>query len=960
MTNLAIHFQTHFMIKKLFLLDAMALIYRAYFAFSQNHRVNSKGLNTSAMLGFTNTLHELLKSQKPSHIGIAFDTLAPTHRHTGFASYKAHREAMPEDLVKSLPYIDQIVDAFRIPKLFVDGFEADDVIGTLAKKAEKQGFTTYMMTPDKDFAQLVSDNIYMYKPAKMSNPAEIWGVQQVLDRFQIKRPEQVIDILGLWGDAADNIPGIPGIGEKRAMELIAKYDSLENVIANAEQLTGKMKENVIQFAQQGLDSKMLATIVLDVPIHFDEESLRYQTPDFDLLTAIFEELEFKTLAKRIFTDLNYAKRTALPPDEKLIKEANSESQNSTTLDMFAQLDEQVPGSSGVKSLMDLSVQKHNYQLVETEIKRSQLIHHLASQKQISIQLLTTHDDPHQAQLAGICFAWNKFEAHYVPFPADYQEAIKLLETFKIVFDNENIQLVGFDLKYTISLMKWYQRPIHNSLFDVMLAHYLIEPDSKHNLSLLSERELGFSILQSEDLLGRKSEAFQRLETKGLDYRDVKPSLLAEFAGQRADVLLQLFDNLHAKLKESDLLSLYEEVEIPLLRVLAHIENQGVKLESSVLESYSKVLAVEIEQIERRIYELAGHSFNIASPKQLGIVLFDELKVDEKPKMSKTQQYKTGEEILIKLLKKHEIVPLIMSYRSLTKLKSTYVDTLPKLVNPRTGHIHTSYNQAVAATGRLSSNNPNLQNIPVRTSEGREIRKAFVPMDDDYVMMAADYSQIELRIIAHLSQDANMLADFKEGKDIHTATAARVYHVPEEEVSKDMRRNAKSVNFGIIYGISAFGLSENVGISRKEAKEIIDQYFIQYAGIKLFMDKQVKLAREKGFVETMLKRRRYLRDINSSNAIVRALDERNAINAPIQGSSADMIKIAMIQIFNEMSRRGMKSKMILQVHDELIFDCHRSEMQELQSLVVDLMSTALPLSLPVVVDSNFGDNWLQAH
>ncbi len=938
--------------KKLFLLDAMALIYRAYFAFSNNPRINSKGLNTSAMLGFTNTLYEVLKTHKPSHIGIAFDTKVATQRHIDYEAYKANRQAMPEDLVKSLPYIDQIVDAFNIPKLVLDGYEADDIIGTLAKRAEAEGFITYMMTPDKDYMQLVSDKIFMYKPARMGNKPEIIGIKEVQEKFGVESPKQVIDILGLWGDSVDNIPGIPGIGEKRAKELIARFGSVENIIANADKLKGKMKENVINFAEQGLLSKKLATILLDVPIDFSADELKYQEPDYDKLKAIFEELEFRTLAKRIFADLG--SKTTNNTTTTATKNENS------TLDMFAVLDEVEPGSSGLTSLTVMADLKKNYNIVEQKHEVERLINNLVKQNKVSIHLITTNVNPHQAELAAIAFSWKESEAFFVPFPEDYNDAIELLSLFDVFFKKTEIQLIGFDLKYITSILRWYKMEVKNMLFDVMLAHYLIEPDMKHDLALLSETLLNYKIIASDELLGRKSEAYKRLKTAKFTFREVRTELTSEYACQRVDVLLQLRAVLFEKLKETDTIRLYEDVEIPLLTVLAAIETQGVKLNVEAMADYSSILEKKIDSLENSIFDIAGHSFNIASPKQLGLVLFEELKIVDKPKRTKTKQYKTGEEILVKLKDKHEIIKYILEYRTLTKLKSTYVDSLPKLVNPRTGKIHTSYNQAVASTGRLSSNNPNLQNIPIRSSEGREIRKAFVASDENHTLFAADYSQIELRIIADMSGDANMIDDFNSGKDIHTATAARVYGVAEESVTKEMRRNAKSVNFGIIYGQSAFGLSENLGISRKEAKEIIEQYFIQYSGIKAYMDSQIAFAKKHGFVETLLKRRRYLRDINSSNAFVRAIAERNAVNAPIQGSSADMIKIAMINIFDEMRRREMKSHMILQVHDELIFDCEKSELDELKVLVVNLMRNALTLKVPIVVDYNNADNWLDAH
>ena len=941
--------------KKLFLLDAMALIYRAYFAFSNNPRINSKGLNTSAMLGFTNTLYEVLKNHKPDYIGIAFDTKAPTQRHVDFEAYKANRQAMPEDLVKSLPYIDKIVDAFNIPKLVLDGYEADDIIGTLAKQAEKNGFTTYMMTPDKDYMQLVSENIFMYKPARMGNKPEIIGIKEVQEKFGVERTEQVIDILGLWGDAVDNIPGIPGIGEKRAKDLISKYGSIEALIENSEELKGKMKENVINFAEQGLLSKKLATILLDVPIDFNEDALKYQEPDYDKLKAIFDDLEFRTLAKRIFTDLSVNNA-----DKKIVVAKKGSKESNSTLDMFAVLDETDPGSSGVTSLKILADEKKSYTLVEKKHEIERLLVQLKEQKKVAIHLITTNTNPHQAELAGMALSFSKSDAVFISFPEDYNEGIELLASFREFFQNPEIQLVGFDLKYITSILRWYKMEVKNQLFDIMLAHYLIEPDMKHDLSLLAEVFLNYKIIVSDELLGRKSEAYKRLKTVNFSFREVRTELTTEYACQRSDVIFQLQSILFSKLKETNTLDLYQDVEIPLLSVLAAIETQGVKLDVKAMADYSKALGAKIESLEKSIYEHAGHSFNIASPKQLGVVLFEELKIVDKPKLTKTKQYKTGEEILVKLLNKHEIISFILEYRTLTKLKSTYVDSLPKLVNPRTGKIHTSYNQAVASTGRLSSNNPNLQNIPIRSSEGREIRKAFVASDDNHTLLAADYSQIELRIIAHMSEDENMLADFNSGKDIHTATAARVYNVALEDVTKEMRSKAKSVNFGIIYGQSAFGLSENLGIKRKEAKEIIDQYFVQYAGIKTYMDSQIKFAKEHSYVETILKRRRYLRDINSSNAIVRSIAERNAINAPIQGSSADMIKIAMINIYAEMQKRNLKSQMILQVHDELIFDCLKSEQEELTELVVELMRDAVPLKVPVVVDYNNGNNWLDAH
>ena len=938
--------------KKLFLLDAMALIYRAYFAFGRNPRINSKGLNTSAMLGFTNTLLEIIKKQKPTHIAVVFDTKVKTHRHIEFPSYKAHREAMPDELSASLPYIDRILEAFNVKKLYVDGFEADDVIGTLAKKAEKEGFTTFMMTPDKDFAQLVSENIFMYRPGRSGNPAETWGIPEVQKRFAVEDPLQVIDILGLWGDAADNIPGIPGIGEKRAKDFVGRYGSVEGLIAHTDDLKGKMKENVINFAQQGLDSKRLATIVLDVPIDLDSDSLVTPKPNLDKVQTLFEELEFRTLLKRIRKEAGVEVKTEAVVEKTFTQQG--------TIDMFAQLDEEAPGTSGITTLTELDKENTKYEIIESETDINFLIENLKTKSKISIQIITNNDNAHEAEIVAMAFSTEKNIVHFVPVPTDHTEGEAFLHQFSPIFNSTEIELVGFDLKFTISVLKWYNIEIKNPLFDIMLAHYLIEPDKKHDLLILAEDSLGYKITEADSLLGRKSEAAKRLGKTKVNFAEVKTELLNEYASQRADIILQLQSILLEKLKTTDTYKLFQEVEIPLLKVLASVETEGILLDTDALAKYSIVLGDRIDELVKNIHQTAGHEFNIASPKQLGVVLFEELKITDKPKMTKTKQYKTGEEILVKFKNKHQIVADILEYRTLSKLKSTYVDSLPKLVNPRTKHIHTTYNQAVAATGRLSSNNPNLQNIPIRSTEGKEIRKAFIARNDDFILLAADYSQVELRIIAHLSRDANMLNDFNSGKDVHRATAARVFGVSEEEVTTDMRRNAKGVNFGIIYGISAFGLAENIGVSRTEAKQMIEQYFEHYPGIRLFMESQKEFARENEYVETILKRRRYLPEINSNSGMLRSFAERNAINAPIQGSSADMIKVAMINVYAEMQKRNLKSKMILQVHDELIFDCAKDEVEELNTLVKEEMRKALPLDVPLVVDSNTGVSWLEAH
>jgi DNA polymerase-1 len=917
--------------KKLFLLDAMALIYRAYFAFSKNPRINSKGLNTSAVLGFANTLFDILKNENPSHIGVAIDTIAPTVRHESFADYKAQREKMPEDLAASIPYVKKLIEAFNIPLLFVDGYEADDVIGTLAKKAEQNDFITYMMTPDKDFGQLVTDKIFMYKPARMGNKAEVLGIKEICEKFGIERPEQVIDILGLWGDASDNIPGIPGIGEKRAKELIQQFGSVENVINNADKLKGKMKENVENFAQQGLQSKQLATIILDVPIEFEEEKLLRKGPDEKKLRELLDELEFRNFAKRFFTDLSLNKNNDAP-------QAN--------LFGDSEEDEKI-------LINNLSNTPHTYHLTDTKEKRAELIEKLQKTKSFCFDTETTGLDANNSELVGISFAIKPGEAWFVSLPENYNDCLEIVQEFKPVFENEKIEKVGQNIKFDISILKWYDTEVKGKLFDTMLAHYLLEPDMRHNMDVLAETYLNYKPVPIEELIGKKGK--NQLSMRMVDMETIK-----EYAAEDADITLQLKLVFEPLLDETKTRTLFDEIETPLVPVLTSMEAEGVKLDIETLRDYSKQLETEIEELVKQIHELAGEEFNISSPKQLGIILFEKLKITDKPKLTKTKQYSTGEDVLRKLENRHEIVKLILDYRSLTKLKSTYVDTLPDMVNPRTGRIHTSYNQAVAATGRLSSNNPNLQNIPIRTERGREIRKAFVPRNDKYTLLAADYSQVELLIIAELSGDEGMIEAFRSGQDIHAATASKVYGLPIEEVTKEMRRHAKTVNFGIVYGISAFGLSERLGIPRKEAKHIIDQYFEKYPGVKEYMEKTIVFAREHGYVETIKGRRRYLRDINSSNAIVRGYAERNAINAPIQGSSADMIKIAMINIHKAIAEKNLKTKMILQVHDELIFDTFKDEVDIVQPLVRDLMVSAIPMKVPVVVDMNTGNNWLEAH
>ena len=941
--------------KKLFLLDAYALIYRAFFALNKNPRINSKGLNTSAVMGFLNSLYEILKNENPTHIGVAFDVAGCAGRQQEFADYKANREKMPDDLRESIPYIIRLVEAFNIPVFGVEGYEADDVIGTLSRKAEKAGFVTYMMTPDKDFGQLVTDKVFMYKPAKFGDPAQVWGPKEVCERYGISEPKQLIDILGLWGDAADNIPGIPGIGEKTAAALVGKYGSVENLIAHADELKGKQRENVIEFAEQGLMSKMLATINLEVPVDFDEEELKRKEPNISALMALFEELEFKTFAKRFLDDYKATHAnmemptTSIPVvTEKVQKPAPKDGQ----FDLFDQPESEVGDLFSFSDKDSVKTIEHDYQLVDSEEEIEKLVNLLLPFPHIVFDTETTSTDVYSAELVGVSLCVKAHKAWYLPMPEQKEVCQRRLALLKPILEDENRLKIGQNLKFDISMLQQYGVSVNGPLFDTMIAHYLIEPELRHNMDYLAEAYLNYLTIPIEDLIGRG----RTQKTM----REVPVDKVVEYASEDADITFQLYQKLLPLLKENGAEKLFYDIEMPLVLVLAQMEANGVKIDNVGLQQISDEFGKEIQNIENQIFESAGMQFNIASPRQLGEVLFEKLQIDAKAKKTKTGQYATGEEVLQKLVDKHPIVRQILEYRSFTKLKSTYLDALPALINPRDGLIHTSYNQAVTATGRLSSNNPNLQNIPVRTENGREIRRAFVPRSDEYTLMAADYSQIELRIIAHLSGDAIMVEDFRLGHDIHAATAAKVFHVPLEEVTKQQRSRAKAVNFGIIYGMSAFGLAERMELSRHEAAEIIKNYFEEYAGIKEYMDRSIALAKERGYAETILGRRRYLRDINGSNSVVRGFAERNAINAPIQGSSADMIKIAMIGIHQEMKKLQMKSKMILQVHDELVFDAHLDEIETLKAIVNDKMVNAMPLSVPVSVEMNTGSNWLEAH
>lgn len=935
--------------KKLFLLDGMALMYRAHFALSKNPRFTSGGLNTSAVMGFTNTLLDVLKKEKPTHMAVVFDTDAPTERHTDFADYKGHREAMPEDLSAAMPYVIKLILGFNIPVITSDGYEADDIIGTLAKKAEQQGYQVYCMTPDKDFAQLVSPNIFIYKPARMGNDMEILGVNEVKAKWEVDDVCQVIDILGLWGDAVDNIPGIPGIGEKTAKALIKQYGSMENIIKNSHELKGKMRENVENFAAQGLMSKKLATIILDVPVELDEQGLEICAPSRELLEPLFAELEFRTLGRRVFgDDFSITEIKAVGGQQDLFGDPVPGTGRTLTVELKDITEPEI--QIAAKNIGNVP---HAYHLVTTAEARAELIALLSKQTEITFDTETTGLDANNCELVGLSFAINPGEAWYIPVPANFEEAKAIAHEFKPLLENESISKVGQNVKYDILVLKWYDIEVKGNLFDTLLAHYVLDPDTRHNMDILAENYLGYKTVSITELIGAKGK-------NQLTMRDVDVEKVKEYAGEDADVTLQLKQVFEPKLKQVEAEDLLNKIEHPLVYVLADVEFEGVKVDEQTLSEFSKELTTDIARLEQTVYEKAGVRFNISSPKQLGEVLFEKLLLDPKAKKTKTGQYQTGEDVLLALASKSDIVRDILDFRQLLKLKSTYVDALPLMINPKTGRIHTSYNQAVAATGRLSSQNPNLQNIPIRTERGREVRKAFIPRDENHVLLSADYSQIELRIIAEISKDPNMLDAFAKNLDIHNATAANVYGVALNEVTGEQRRNAKAVNFGIIYGQSAFGLSQSLGIPRKEAGDIIEQYFVQFAGIKNYMSDTMNFARENGYVKTLMGRRRYLRDINSANATVRGFAERNAINAPIQGSAADMIKIAMINIHKEFKAQNLATRMTMQVHDELVFDVPKHEIEIVKPIIAHNMKTAIKTEVPIMVEMGVGTNWLEAH
>ena len=928
--------------KTLFLLDAMALIYRAHFAFSKNPRINSKGLNTGAPFGFTNSLFEIIDKRKPTHIAVAFDTSAPTFRHVQFPEYKANRDETPEDIKIGTPIVKDIVRAFNIPVLELDGFEADDIIGTFAKKASKEGFEVFMMTPDKDYGQLVEEHVYLYKPAFMGNAVDVMGIPEILAKWDIERIDQVIDMLGLQGDSVDNIPGIPGVGPKTASKLLKQYGTVEEIVKHAHELKGKLGEKVAAFGDQGLLSKELARINTEVPIEFNSEEMKYEGPNVEALTKVFEELEFRTTLKRVLGG-GILSKSAKP------KPAASE-QMGLFGDSAPVLEAEVDQPEEKASIANT---EHDYQLIDTPQLRKRLIKYLLLQDEICFDTETDNLEAIEANLVGLAFSYQKGEAFYVPTPQDRMETQAIVDEFKPVFEKDDLTIIAQNAKYDIQIMKNYGIEIKSKIFDTMLAHYLVDPDTRHNMDALAENYLNYTPVSITELIGKKG-------VKQGNMKDVPVHQVVEYAGEDADITLQLKQVLAPKISEERINSLLNDVEIPLMRVLAEIEYNGVRIDTDVLAKMSKELEEESAKAQAEIFEMAGEEFNVASPKQLGVILFDKMKLVDKPKKTKTGQYATGEDILSKLAVEHDIARRILEFREYQKLKSTYVDALPNMVSPVDGLVHTDYRQAVAATGRLSSNNPNLQNIPIRTEKGREIRKAFIPRDEDHVLMAADYSQIELRIVAAFAEDESMIEAFKSGRDIHATTASKVFNIPLEEVDREMRSKAKGVNFGLIYGISAFGLAQNIGISRTEAQEIISAYFNEFPGVKRYMDEQVNKAREHTFVETILGRRRYLRDIHSKNMTVRGHAERNAINAPIQGSAADMIKIAMINIHQWMKAEKLKSKMIMQVHDELVFDVHKSELDIMKKKVPELMMGAIKLDVPMDVEVGVGENWLIAH
>ena len=937
--------------KRLFLLDAYALIFRGYYAFIKNPRINSKGFNTSAIMGFTNSLFDVIRREKPDHLAVCFDKDGSKERTEMFAEYKANRDETPEPIREAIPIIQDILKAMHIPVVECAGMEADDIIGTLAKQAEKENYKVFMVTPDKDFAQLVSENIFMYRPARMGNGIEIWGIPEVQKKFEVERPEQVIDFLGMMGDSVDNIPGLPGVGEKTAKKFIKKYGSMEALLENTDDLKGKMKEKVIENAELGRLSKKLATIFTDCDVKFHAEDYELSKPDAEKVQVIFEDLEFRRL-KDQFIKL-FSGETETTTQVTNSPSAKKNAQATAGAGQFSLFGGETEEIESTSSRTNLSDTPHLYQCLNTGMARSIFIEKLLKQKSVCFDTETTSLNTLEAELVGIAFSWETGKGFYIPFPEDQAEAQKLIEELRDFFENDQIEKVGQNLKYDLKVLDKYKIKVKGPLFDTMIAHYLINPDMRHNMDVLAETYLNYTPQPISELIGKKG------KNQG-NMRDVALDKQTEYAAEDADITFQLKNFFEKELDEAETKKLFDEIEIPLVRVLADMELEGINLDEEYLRSLSEALVSDIKDLETKIYEAAGEEFLISSPKQLGIVLFEKMELSKKPKKTKTGQYSTSEDVLSVLADEHDIVRHVLDYRGLVKLQNTYVDALPNQVEKTTGRVHTDYVQTTAATGRLSSNNPNLQNIPIRTERGRQVRKAFVPRDENYVLLAADYSQIELRIIAALSKEDNMIKAFQDGEDIHASTAARVFNVPLEEVTREQRSNAKTVNFGIIYGVSAFGLSNQTSLSRSESKELIDTYYKTYPKLSNFIADQVEYAREHGYVSTVLGRRRYLKDINSRNQVVRGAAERNAVNAPIQGSAADIIKIAMINIHRKLKEENYKTKMLLQVHDELVFDAHKDELEKVQKMIKSEMENAYKLEVPLDVDLGIGKDWLEAH
>ncbi|MGB1370717.1 MAG: DNA polymerase I [Flavobacteriaceae bacterium] len=942
--------------KRLFLLDAYALIFRGYYAFIKNPRINSKGLDTSAILGFTNSLLDVIKRERPDHLAVCFDKGGSTDRLEVYPDYKANRDETPEGIKVAVPYIHKILEAMHIPIMVKNGYEADDIIGTLAKKAEKEGYQTYMVTPDKDFAQLVSENIFMYRPM-FGGGYETWGIEEVKEKFEVQDPKQVIDFLGMKGDAVDNIPGLPGVGDKTAKKFINLYGSMEGLIENVHELKGKMKEKVEANAELGLLSKKLATILLDVPVDFNAKNFELDEPDHEKVNEIFQELEFRRLIENFKKTFAVNKADTSDTDENTSEKITPKITKNTTAGtgQFSLFDAPIEENS-VAPIFERSTIKsvaHFYQFIDSDFAFDLFLKQLLEKKSVCFDTETTSINPLEAKLVGIAFSWEAHKGFYIPFPDEQEKAQQLIEKLRPFFENENIEKIGQNLKYDIKVLHKYNLSVEGPLFDTMIAHYLINPDMRHNMNILAETYLNYTPMAIEELIGKKGKHQKSM-------RSVSLETITEYAVEDADITYQLAQQFKREMSDANTLNLFNSIEIPLIKVLASMELEGIRLDVDFLKSLSLDLNNDIKTLEQNIFDKAGEVFNIASPKQLGVILFEKLKLVDKPKKTKTGQYSTAEDVLSYLAKDHEIIRNILEYRGLAKLKSTYVDALPEQVLQSTGRIHTEYLQTVAATGRLSSINPNLQNIPIRTERGRQVRKAFVPRNEDYILLAADYSQIELRVIAALSEEETMIEAFKNGEDIHASTASRVFNVPLSEVNREQRSNAKTVNFGIIYGVSAFGLSNQTDLSRTEAKVLIDTYYATYPKLRAYIADQIDFARDNGYVKTISDRRRYLKDINSRNAVVRGAAERNAVNAPIQGSAADIIKIAMINIYKNLNKGDFKSKMLLQVHDELVFDIYKPELESIKSLIKTEMENAYTMVVPLDVELDIGKNWLEAH